>query len=445
MKRLLDTVKIAACAMAGIGLTACGAGSIETDTAEQLSKPNQLLAPVTNETPKIVNGTDVTDLRYPWMAAVYFRRFGDSFSQGCGSSLISDRWVVSAAHCFTGSGGRRPEDIALVHGTPDLNAISDGIVSRVSRVIIHPQYNPSANRNDIALLELTEPVPLQPITLPQSGNPVPNDGEIATVAGWGATSETGGGSSLLQETDLPIVSTNACQTLYGNIINGAAHLCAGGQQTDSCFGDSGGPLFVERGNEFVQAGVVSFGFGCARPGLPAVYTRTSTYFNWISSIVPGLQPFGENDSQPPAPSNDVLVQIRKSNATGFAIESNSGGAPRQNVFLWSANASDVNQQWVEIERGDGFYSYRKNGTSFCIDGDNGGANRQNVYLWACSDNNLNQHWRKVAAGNGTFRLIKRNSTGFTLDGGNGGARNQNVQLFDSSNPSQNLNWIITPL
>ena len=283
MGKRFKGVTLTVCALACIGLAACGGESIETVTADDLTKPNTLFTPDgSNQTTKIVNGTDVTDLRYPWMAAVYFRRLGNSFSQGCGGSLISDRWVVSAAHCFTGSGGRSPADVALVHGTPDLNATSEGIVSRVSRIIIHPQYNPSANRNDIALLELTEPVFLQPITLPSATNPVPNNGEIATVAGWGATSETGAGSRLLQETDLPIVSTNACQSLYGNLINGPAHLCAGGQQTDSCFGDSGGPLFVSRGNEFVQAGVVSFGFGCARPGLPAVYTRTSTCLLYTS-------------------------------------------------------------------------------------------------------------------------------------------------------------------
>jgi len=229
MSKRLRGVRLTACALACIGLAACG-GSTETGSSDNFTKPDTLVTSgALNQTTKIVNGTDVTDLRYPWMAAVYFRRLGNSFSQGCGGSLISDRWVVSAAHCFTGSGGRSPADVALVHGTPDLNATSEGIVSRISRIIIHPQYNPGANRNDIALLELTEPVFLQPITLSRATNPVPNDGEIATVAGWGATSESGPGSTLLQETDLPIVSTNACQSLYGNLINGPAHLCCTGR------------------------------------------------------------------------------------------------------------------------------------------------------------------------------------------------------------------------
>jgi len=404
MGKLLNFVRVTvACTVAGVGLAACDANIGETVTPDVSITAADVVGPV--RTPLVVNGTDVPDLRYPFMAAVHFRRLGNFFSQGCGASLVSDRWLVSAAHCYTGAGSGQtsPEDVALVLGTPDLDDANSRIVRTVSRIVIHPQYIPSLNRNDIALLELSEPVSLQPISLPSTANPVPNNGEIATVAGWGVTA-TGNPSRQLQETDLPVVSTIACQSLYGNLINGPAHLCAGGQQRDSCFGDSGGPLFVSRGSQIVQAGVVSFGFGgCARPGLPTVYTRTATYFNWISSFVPGLQAFGDNQTE--QSGGEVLVHLRKSNATNFAIESNAGGAPQQNVFLWTADTSDINQQWVEIDRGDGFYSYRKNGTDFCMDGNNGGANRQNVHLWPCSNSNLNQAWQKVSVGDGAFRLI----------------------------------------
>ena len=445
MIKLSNVARVTAWVLAAAGLVACdsGGGVSETNTAG-----DSVLTIDTgpDRTPLVVNGTDVPDLRYPWMAAVYFRvGFGNSFSQGCGGSLISDRWVVSAAHCFVDSrtGRQRGADeVALLLGTPAL-VPSDGIVSRVSRVIVHPNYSPAANLNDIALLELPDAIPLEPIALSSTANPVPDDGEIATVAGWGATSENGGGSFQLQETDLPIVSTNNCRSLYGSIINGPAHLCAGGQRTDACFGDSGGPLMVARGNQLVQAGVVSFGFGCARPGLPAVYTRASTYFDWISDNVGSLQAFDGSDTQ----ENTSLagtVQIRKSNAADFALESATGGANGQNVYLWSANAADVNQQWVEINRGNGLYSYQKNGTNFCLDGNRGGAQGQNVYLWTCGSNNQNQMWEKESVGDGSFRLVKSNAAGFAIDGGNGGARNQNVQLSNSSSSSTNLNWIISP-
>ncbi|GAA3510911.1 hypothetical protein GCM10022393_25710 [Aquimarina addita] len=142
--------------------------------------------------------------------------------------------------------------------------------------------------------------------------------------------------------------------------------------------------------------------------------------------------------------SDNLVHITKRNATGFAVDGQNGAAERQNIQLWNADTSNPNQQWLEIDHGNGYYSYQKQGTNYCIDGNNGGANRQNVYLWPCDTNNPNQHWQKVDAGGGAYKLIKRN-TNFALDGGSGGANEQNVNLYDASSSSQNLHWFITSL
>lgn len=137
-----------------------------------------------------------------------------------------------------------------------------------------------------------------------------------------------------------------------------------------------------------------------------------------------------------------IVHITKRNAAGFAIDGMGGGADAQNIYLWNENQNNVNQQWVEIDRGNGYYSYQKQGTNFCIDGGNGGADRQNVYLWTCAENNQNQHWQKSSTDSGFFQLRKRNALGFALDGGSGGVDGQNVQLFDSSSTSYNLQWRI---
>ena len=145
------------------------------------------------------------------------------------------------------------------------------------------------------------------------------------------------------------------------------------------------------------------------------------------------------------PNPSTVVHIRKRNATNFAIDGNQGGKDGQNVYLWSSNTSNQNQQWVEINRDGGFYTYQKAGTNYCIDGGKGGANRQNVYLWTCSANNQNQHWRKVSVGGGAFRLEKRNAPAYSLDGGSGGADAQNVGLYSSFVNSQNLHWLITPI
>ena len=110
--------------------------------------------------------------------------------------------------------------------------------------------------------------------------------------------------------------------------------------------------------------------------------------------------------------------------------------------MYDSSNPSQNLQWIELDRGNGYYSYQKRGTNFCVDGGRNGANRQNVYLWTCSDNNQNQHWQKVSTDSGFFQLRKRNALGFAIDGGSGGATSQNVRIFDSSSASQNLQWSI---
>lgn len=138
---------------------------------------------------------------------------------------------------------------------------------------------------------------------------------------------------------------------------------------------------------------------------------------------------------------ESTVSMKKGNSTGFAIDGGSGGANGQNVKLGASATNNVNQQWVEINRGSGFYSYKKNNTNFCLDGGSGGANGQNVKLWTCAANNQNQHWKKVAVGGGKFRLEKRNASGFSIDGGNGGANGQNIYLWGSNNNNANQQWL----
>ena len=137
-----------------------------------------------------------------------------------------------------------------------------------------------------------------------------------------------------------------------------------------------------------------------------------------------------------------VVHLAKRNASSFAIDSGDTASNGSDVYLWTSNPSSASQQWEEINRGGGYYSYQKVGTNFSLDGGNGGTNRQDVYLWVSNSNNYNQQWQKVAVGGGAYKLIKRNAPGFAIDGGDGGAERQNVELFDSSSMSQNQHWIV---
>ena len=136
------------------------------------------------------------------------------------------------------------------------------------------------------------------------------------------------------------------------------------------------------------------------------------------------------------------VTLQKRNATGFAIDGNNGAARGQNIYLWSFDPNNQNQQWEEIDRGGGYFSYQKKGTNFSIDGGNGGARAQNVFLWSTQPNNFNQHFRKIPRGADSFQLQKRNAPDFAIDGGRGGARGQNVYLWSGQNNNRNQQWII---
>jgi len=137
-----------------------------------------------------------------------------------------------------------------------------------------------------------------------------------------------------------------------------------------------------------------------------------------------------------------IVKLRKRNISSYAIDGNHGGADGQNIYLWRYRASNVNQQWSEINRGGGYFSYQKINTDYVIDGNHGGANGQNVYLWSVSPNNYNQHWNKIHVAGNVYRLVKRNASDFSIDAGDGGSNRQNVYLWPNEVNNQNMQWVI---
>jgi len=161
----------------------------------------------------------------------------------------------------------------------------------VQQITMHPDYDKRKIDNDIALLKLASPVKIKtdtdsitPAWLP-ADNSNAFEEEIATVAGWGATEQGGDVSPQLQKVEVPVLTNKQCnwRSLYlGKITENmlcAGDLASGGK--DSCQGDSGGPLVINRNNAFILAGIVSFGYGCAQPLAPGVYTRVSRYPEWI--------------------------------------------------------------------------------------------------------------------------------------------------------------------
>jgi len=145
--------------------------------------------------------------------------------------------------------------------------------------------------NDIAAIRLTTPLTLNgdtvnAICLPDASLRATG---TAVVTGWGATREGGAVSNQLMEVSVPIVDDQTCDDLYAEVGGSGmifdSMICAGDVEdggVDSCQGDSGGPFIVPGNNSsWVLAGVVSWGYGCAEPGFPGVYTEVAYFVDWI--------------------------------------------------------------------------------------------------------------------------------------------------------------------
>lgn len=230
---------------------------------------------------RIVGGTQVRQNKYPWTAQLVKGRYYPRLF--CGGSLINDRYVLTAAHCVHNN--RDQITIRLLQ--LDRSSSDPGITRQVAKVIVHPQYDPSRIVNDVALLKLASPVPIndkiRPVCLPSNNHNF--DRKDAIVAGWGLIKEGGVTSNYLQEVTVPIITNQECRnTRYKSKIQDVM-LCAGLVKQggkDACQGDSGGPLIVNEGR-YKLAGVVSFGFGCAQANAPGVYARVSKFLDWINS------------------------------------------------------------------------------------------------------------------------------------------------------------------
>lgn len=232
---------------------------------------------------RIVGGGDANIEDYPWHVAL----ISSSGTQFCAGTVLSENWILTAAHCGTPNRIR-----AGVTNRTDITGQDRFIVQKIN----HPNYTPY--KNDVALILLQTPLDLSGpnvkaipiITQAHANDGYTDPGVMAVITGWGALSQGGPSSSILQVAELPIVSNEDAMTI-GGYAPGAitdAMLCAGYLGTggiDACQGDSGGPFVVpDPGSSlgYSLVGVTSWGIGCAQPLYPGVWARVSYFEDWIS-------------------------------------------------------------------------------------------------------------------------------------------------------------------
>ncbi|CAL1267716.1 unnamed protein product [Larinioides sclopetarius] len=256
---------------------------------------------------RVIDGNRAAPLSAPWMCMLSM----DREPPFCGCSLISDKWVVTAAHCFRAANKLNSSFMSLEEvykkvkvkfGKQQRRQFEKGeVVRMIQSLIIHPKFNldssarNSANEHDIALAKLNESLIFQPsilpICLPPAGfmDSVPS-GTLGVVTGWGRVSVRDSIMALtLQEAFLPLVNNSSCQKTTNYAIT-ENMLCAGYAESyrpDTCSGDSGGPFVLQRLNSWYLIGVVSWGEGCSTPKKFGVYTRVENYVPWIQSVIFG--------------------------------------------------------------------------------------------------------------------------------------------------------------
>ncbi|XP_078451949.1 uncharacterized protein LOC144719686 isoform X2 [Lampetra planeri] len=239
---------------------------------------------------RVVQGSDAAPGAWPWM--VDLRSKGQHL---CGASLLSRDWLLTAAHCVR---GHEAVDLTAAFGLrSQLNFSSSAVEQRlVAQVHGHRDYNHYSKDNDIALLRLASPVnytdEIQPVCLPE-GREQFFPGTLCYVAGWGLINNAGELADVLQEAGVPLVSHTKCQDDWRNRFDISDNMvCAGFAEggSDTCGGDSGGPLMCEEQGHWHLVGISSFGdYQCGLPNRPGVYTDVLRYQHWISGIVEGAQ------------------------------------------------------------------------------------------------------------------------------------------------------------
>ncbi|XP_036707989.1 transmembrane protease serine 11A isoform X2 [Balaenoptera musculus] len=229
---------------------------------------------------RIMSGEIVVKSAWPWQASLQHNN-----THQCGATLISNTWLVTAAHCFKNKAN--PHQWTVSFGT----TINPPLMKRnIKRIIVHERYHSQAREYDIAVVQLSPSVTftdeIRRVCLPEASVSFQPNSTVY-VTGFGALFYGGESQNDLRETRLKIISDDVCKQphMYGRDIK-FGMFCAGYLEGiyDACGGDSGGPLVgKDLKDTWYLIGIVSWGDNCGQKNKPGVYTKVAYYRNWITS------------------------------------------------------------------------------------------------------------------------------------------------------------------
>ncbi|CAL4148294.1 unnamed protein product [Meganyctiphanes norvegica] len=273
-------------AHAAVGITTAGPGPLIIPEVSPVVTPEvphitpASCGQVSTFDERILNGRTSVSGQFPWMVHLsYFSSFHKE-PDSCGGSLISNRWVITAAQCFR---FLNPNiDVYVKIGYTDRfrqEPESSLFGVTLEDIIIHGGFTNVSLDNNIAIVHLPEDVTLnrlvQPICL--ATNQQISFGAKAVAAGWGLRKPDNDLPDILQSVELDVLEDQSPRCA-----NSQLFICTFTPGKDTCRGDSGGPLMTKQGNTWFQIGIVSSGLlDCGNSNIPGTYTRVPNYMGFL--------------------------------------------------------------------------------------------------------------------------------------------------------------------
>ncbi|XP_031633012.1 chymotrypsin-2-like [Contarinia nasturtii] len=236
---------------------------------------------------RIVGGEDAVEGQFPYQISL---RTKSSKQHFCGGSIITDRFMLTAAHCTQGQLSD-PKIVYAVAGS--YRRLKGGVTIALDKITPSKKYNTHKYFNDISLLRAAEKIVftnlIQPIALPTQN--IVGDTEVL-LSGWGRTEYpiSNGLPDILQFITPTTLTVGDCKERFKG--HGAVHLIDDSilctinpADIGACHGDSGGPLVDATNPENkTLIGIVSWGIPCAK-GYPDAFTRVYTKLDWIQENI----------------------------------------------------------------------------------------------------------------------------------------------------------------
>ncbi|KAF9405012.1 hypothetical protein HW555_014054, partial [Spodoptera exigua] len=279
----------------------------------------------------VVGGRSAQRWEFPHMDFTGDDEKSESTQWLCGGTVISERFILTAAHCIytKALGSVSYAALGLLKRTDPKELWN---IHKIKRIIPHPEYSAPSKYHDIALLETETEIKFAKNLLPACLDVGKSNSRTAEASGWGRLGHKMNLADALQVVDLRQFEDKECADLFPphrHLKNGYNHekkMCYGNHKEifDTCEGDSGGPLQTNQFKcQYTVVGVTSYGKNCGIPGSAGMYTRVSYYVPWIESII-------DNKYSP----DNVIKSVSNKQSSSLAVERAGKMAATKNMFLF---------------------------------------------------------------------------------------------------------------